>query len=333
MTPAAERVEAAVRSARGRIRRARALESALKGALHGALAAGAYLVIQKFTGWPAALAAAAVVPPLALGAAAALRRLDLRQAAAALDRVLGGEERVATALEGGSGPLVPLAVEDAARALDRSDLRRVGAWRWPAEARLLVPALAFLAVLALLPGRGRSLAAEGPSVRDAVDAQARELERAADPAKVGELAARAREILRGLEGPDPVAAAVAARRLAVEIRAGLAGGMPDPDGARRELAGRLEAAGSAASRELARRGIDVPSVDPADLEARALAAKGRGGPAGASGRPESFDVAAVAGGAPVDPGVAEAARRKLADHAWDPKYDDLVRRYYSQRDR
>lgn len=329
---AADRVESAVRAARAGMRRSRLIGSAVRGSLYASLASAAFLTATKFTGWPRAALAAALVVPLAAMVRAAWTRIDLREAAAAVDRVLGLEERVATALEcaRGGGALAPAAVDDAARALDRAGTVPAVGPGWPAEGRFLLPAVLLVGMLWIVPGRHDAAVAAVGGLASEMESEARALDRAArtaDPA----LARKVRELLGGLSSSDPARArdaAVSARELAVALRTDLARGAADPGGLRRELAERLEAAGSAAARGLARRGVTVPAVEPQDLEARAIAARSRADQGGASGAPSPLDLTRVSGGAAVSAAVSESVARRLAAPDWDRTYDVVVGRYY-----
>jgi len=125
------------------------------------------------------------------------------------------------------------------------------------------------------------------------------------------------------------AGAEAARKLAVEIRAGLAKGGGDRE-ALRALADRLEAAGAGAASQLAKRGVEVPEVPPVDLEARVAAAKARGDLASSGSRPEDRPVTPVTAGAPIPIEVRDEVERRLAAKPLDPRYDGIVRRYYAR---
>jgi hypothetical protein len=312
------------------MRRAAGLDAAIRWALYGALLAGGWLVAAKFLGWPRApLWAAAALPALA-GAAAFARRLDLRQAAAVVDRALGLEERVATAIEVPAGPFGAAVATDAARALDPDRVAGVARFRWPAEARFLVPAVAIVSLLAIVPDPARPAPKADADLRAAVDPALDRLARApvADPA----LAERVKKLLADLKSDDlarMAAGAEAARQLAVEIRTGLARGGGDRESLR-TLADRLDAAGAGASSQLARRGIDVPDVPPVDLEARLAAARARGDLPSSGARPEGQDSTAVPAGATLPLDVRERIERSLAASSSDPRYDALVRRYFDR---
>lgn len=321
-------IETQVRDVRARMRRAAGFGAALRWALYGAMLAGGWLVAAKLFGWPRApLWAAAALPALA-GAAAFARRLDLRQAAAFLDRALGLEERVATAMEGPAGPFGAAVAADAARALDPNRAAGVARFRWPAEARFLLPALAIVAILAVVPDRARSAAMADAELRAAVDPAIEKLSRV--PVADAALAERVKKLMADLKSDDlarMAAGAEEARKVAVEIRTGLAKAGGERENLR-SLADKLEAAGAGASSHLARRGIDVPEVPPVDLEARIAAAKARGDLPSIGARPDDQEIPRVPAGAAIPLELRE--RIRSAAMPSDPRYDEIVRRYFER---
>ncbi|HZN62885.1 MAG TPA: hypothetical protein VFC90_10825 [Planctomycetota bacterium] len=323
-------VEAQVRDVRARMRRAAGFGAAVRGAFYGALLAGGWLVVAKLFGWTRGPLWAAAALPVFTGVAAIARRFELRHAAALLDRALGLEERVATALEGPRGPFGAAVSTDAVRALDPSRVAGVGRFRWPSEARFLVPALAFVALLAYVPDPSRSPAVADADLRAAVDRDVDRLSRV--PVADAALAEKVKKLLGDLRSDDlqrMAAGAEAARRLAVEIRSGLATAGGDRE-ALRALADRLDAAGAGASSELARRGIDVPDVAPVDLEARVAAAKARGDLGSTGSRPEDRPVTRWPDGTAVPIDVRKDIEHQLAAKPVDPRYDEIVRRYFER---
>ena len=323
-------VEAQVRDVRARLRRAAGFGAAVRWAFYGALLGGGWLVAAKLFGWPQAPLWAAVALPALAGAAAAARRLDLRQAAAILDRALGLEERVATALESPAGPFGAALSTDAARALDPARAAGVGRFHWPAEARFLLPAVVLVIVLARIPDTTGSAEMADPDLRAAVDREVDRLSRV--PVADAALAEKVKALLADLKSDDlkrMSAGAEAAQKLAVEIRAGLAKSGGERE-ALRALADRLEAAGAGASSQLSKRGVEVPEVPPVDLEARVAAAIARGDLASSGARPEDRPVTPVTAGAPIPIEVREEVERRLAAKPLDPRYHEIVRRYYQR---
>jgi hypothetical protein len=263
--------------------------------------------------------------PLVAAAMVALRRLDLRQAAAAVDRALGLDERVATALEcaGATGAMPQAVILDAAAALGRAEPSRVGRFRWPSEARFVIPAAALTGALWWAPAAFPGAPGIDPAVRMAISAERAALERAVEAHRDPARAAEARRLLEALSSEDLARvrhAAREAREMAAKWRAeeALARGSAADRAERRLLAEALESAGAGASRELSRRSIEVPPVDPVDLEARVLAARAGQAPAGRAAGPASD----VPGG--------EAVRRALERRDWDSADDQVVRRYYER---
>jgi hypothetical protein len=323
-------VETQVRTVRARLRRAAGLGAAVRWALYGALLAGGWLVAAKLAGLPRGPLWIAAALPLVAGAAAMARRLDLRQAGAAIDRALGLEERVVTALEGPSGPFGSAVATDAVRSIDPARIADVGRFRWPTEARFLVPAAALVAILAALPDSPRSRARTDAEWRTALEPALDRLVRVriSDP----ELAAKVKSIHADLASDDLQKVAVgseAARRLAVEIRAGLSKAGGDRESLR-TLADRLEAAGSGASSQLARHGIEVPEVAPVDLETRIAEAKARGDLGVSGSRPEDRPVSALPGGDWITVQDRQTIERRLEAKPVDRRYDAVVRRYYDR---
>ena len=324
-------VENQVRDVRARMRRAAGLGAAVRWALYGAILAGGWLIAAKLFGWSRGPWWAVVALPALAGTAAAARRFDLREAAALLDRALGLEERVATAFEGTAGPFGSAVASDAARSLDPSRAASVGRFHWPVEARFLIPALALVGMLMILPESGRRVETADQELRSAVDPDLDRLARV--PVDDAVLAARVRELLTDLKSDDlarMAAGAEAARKLAAEIRTGLVTATAGDREKLRTLADRLEAAGVGASSQLIRRGVDVPEVAPVDLEARYAAARARGDLAMSGSRPEAGDVAGAVAGAPIPVEVRREIERRLAARPIDPRYVESVRRYYER---
>ncbi|HTF56305.1 MAG TPA: hypothetical protein VK661_03480, partial [Planctomycetota bacterium] len=325
-------LEIEVRMVRARMRRSAGLGAAIRWSLYGALLAGAGLAAAKLFGWPRAPLWIALSLPVLAAIIAVARRLDLRHAAASIDRALGLEERVATALESPSGPLGAAVAADAALALERTRPREVGRFRWPPEAGFLLPALALVALIALAPDPGRPAPTADPALRAAVDREIDRLERmaVADPA----LAKKVAKVLENLKSDDLrklAEGAAAAKKLAVEIRINLAKGLASGDReALRALADRLEAAGAGASSELTRRHIEVPDPAPEDIEARIAAARARGDLASVGDRPDSLAVPLIPLGAHLPVEVRVEIERRLAAKPVDEQYHDLVRRYYER---
>ncbi|MBI4563549.1 MAG: hypothetical protein HY716_02520 [Planctomycetes bacterium] len=334
------RIETEVRAARARMKRTAILEMAVRWSLYASLIASGYLAASKLFSWPRAVLWAAAAVPAAAAIREAARRVDLRRAAATLDRMLGLEERVATALECASaGGLSEAVVRDASEALGRARPAAVGRFRWPGEARFLAPALALFGALWMAPDRRQAPATADAGLRGAMTREWAALAPAVRRLEDPKWAEKARKILEDLGSTDMGRireAAVGARELAVAIRkeqGELTGANAAGGESLRALADLLDAAGASATRELARRGVTVPDVAPDDLEARALAAQARGDLGGPSGRPRQFEAPAAPGGPVVAPTPGEATGTARDKKTWDPEYDDVVRRYYELRSR
>jgi hypothetical protein len=291
---------------RRRIRARRALESAARGAFYAALAGAAALLARNLLGlpFPAALAAALLV---AVPAGAALRawarRWSLRDCAVHLDRLLGLEERLATAVEG-AGALGPAVEADAARALGRAAFPRRPAGL---EARLLVPVLVVLGAVSLVPPAERAVG--GDRVLDAV--------LAAESARLAEFAAaeiRFREVadLLAQGRAEEALAVLQALRETLERR--LLEGAPGGEGLRRQ-AEQAAASAAAVSAELARMGRTVHAPPPRIAEAKL--------------RRQAEVAAAV--DADADAGGAARAGGYVPRKDWDPRYDAVITRYFGSR--
>lgn len=316
-------LESELRGLRRRLALVSAAEGALRGGAFAAAACFLLLVASFFAAFTvSAWMVAGVVLASALAGALARRLPDLAETARRLDRRLGLDDRLATALEA-RGPFAELQRNDARRALAGADARRVARFALSTEAKVL-PLMFALCAGALM----------AQSIRGADDAPARaptpqhmeaigwvSLAADVDHPLADRLAAAAAEIA---DGAVPIAeldaiAQEAADRLregdlsAEEVRALKQIG--------RAARGAAAALGRTADGEPARL-WDLGAPDDPALEAAFGTAPHRGtadmsgtGPvtAGSSGRPW-FESAEGAG----------AARR------WDAKYDAMIRNYFSE---
>src|SRR5205085_2160491 len=98
------------------------------------------------------LAAVLAVPPIAMALRAWVRSFSLRDCAIHLDRSLGLEERLSTAMEA-AGPMAPVVRADAAAVFGRTS---IPSRRYPREATLLIGTLLLAGVLAVIPSPERS---------------------------------------------------------------------------------------------------------------------------------------------------------------------------------
>lgn len=290
---------------RRRIRLARAADAALRWAFYASVAGCAVLAVTRFAGLtlPAALAGLAAVP-VAMAIREAVRAFSLRDCAIHLDRTLGLEERLSTAIEA-TGPLGPMVKADAAAAMGRSVLP---ARRLPREAALLGGSLLLAATLAVLPSPERS-GARGDRALEVVAAeQAAKLESLAnvDVEFQDPTLQAAREFRNG--HPEQALAILEElrRKLAEKI---LEGGPSAP--AAQALLDQASASASAVSAELGRLGRTVHAPPPAVAQAKLQ--RQRAGAAAATAP------SAVA----VDPADAVVSQ----DVPVPPRYEPVVRKY------
>lgn len=300
---------------RRRLRVARAASAAVRWAFYASVLACVYLAASKVLGLtvPRALAATVLAAvPLGMAAREWARPFSVRDCAIYLDRSLGLEERLSTAVEC-SGALGGAQGIDAARALDRAAIPPL---EWPREARFLAGSALILGALLVVPAPERAGASGNPALEQAAKAMAERLEvlaadhpdvrRAAELLRQGRLE-EALALLQGLKGRLELSALDAGGGGAAEERllAGVAS----------------EAAGLAAHLAAAGRTVHAPPPVAADgkLERQRaslpLAAEPSGpAPAAAAQDPESVL-------------RSLAALRERPD--WNPRYDEVVRRYFA----
>jgi hypothetical protein len=293
-------------SLRRRIVLGRAADAAARGAFHASLAACALLAASKFLGAGFGFAAAACAAvPLAFALRAALRPFGLRDCAVHLDRALGLEERLATALEA-SGAMKEALEANAADALSRSPLPR---WRAPREARLLAGSLLAVAALFAVPTFERRAASADPVLRAVVEEEAARL------AELGKLEAEFREVaeLVRREELERALDRIEAIRTKLAERAAEAGG---GGAGTQKLLDEAGASAGALSAELARRGrrVHAPAPVAAEVKLRRQFAE------------EPREFADPAGG-PLPAATAAVLGRK----DWDLRYDPVIRRYFGSR--
>lgn len=287
---------------RRRIRGARVADAALRWGFYASLAACLALLVAKLAGVSLPVAALAAVPVL-MGARELARSFSIRDCAIHLDRQLGLEERLSTAIES-PGVMAAVVRADAASALARTPLP---ARRLPREGKLLLGSLALIAVLLTIPSPGRSGAAGDPAFEAVTAAEAAKLlalagadvrfQEAAEALKQG----RAEEAVAMLEELR--------RQLAAKLLEGSGGA------AAQELLDRAAASASAISAELARLGRTVHAPPPAIAQAKLERQK-----AVEQGVAAQASVAAAA-----------AARAAAADGLpWNPRYDPVIRKYFGR---
>jgi len=160
---------------RRRIRGARVADATLRWAFYASVAGGLALLLSKLAGiaLPAAVAVGALAAvPAAMAIREWARSFSMRDCAIHLDRILGLDERLSTALET-SGAMGVVLRADAEGALARTSLppRRL-----PREGKLLAGSLALLAVLFSIPSPGRSGAQGDPAFEAVTAAEVAKLE-------------------------------------------------------------------------------------------------------------------------------------------------------------
>jgi len=297
---------------RRRIRLARAAAAAARWAFYVSVLACVYLAASKVLGLTVPRAAAVTVlaaVPLGMAAREWARTFSVQDCAVYLDRALGLEERLSTAVEC-SGAMRGAQGADAARALSGAALppRRV-----PREAKLLAGSTLLLGALLVVPAPERSGAAGNPALEAAAKAQAAKLDLlSADHPDLR----RAAELLR--EGRlEEAAALLQAVRARLEKRALEAGGA-DAKTERLLAAVTESAAGLAAQLAAAGRVVHAPPPVAADLKLERQAA----GPPVA----DAPDPARLPAADPEAVLRSLAALRERPD--WSPRYDGVIRRYF-----
>jgi len=293
---------------RPRIRRARAADAALRAAFYASVAGGLALAASKFAGVAlpdAPLAGALLAVPVAMALREWTRTFSLRDCAIHLDRLLGLEERLSTAMEA-SGPLGAAVKADAADAIGRSTLP---ARRMPREAALLAGALLLILALAVIPSPERSGARGDRGLEEVAAEQAARLESLANvDVQFQELKEEAVRALRENRPEQALAVLEELRRRVAEQM--LANPGPKADAAQKLLE-QVDAGAAAVSAELARLGRTVHAPPPAVAQAK-LERQNSGSGSSATAAP----AIAPAGTAAVS-----------VDVPWSPRYDTIVRRY------
>ena len=294
---------------RRRIRMARSADSALRWAFYVSVAACIALAVSKFAGISLPLAVAAALLgslPAAMALREWTRSFSLRDCAVHLDRLLGLDERLSTAIEG-AGPMGSVVTADAAGALARAPIppRRV-----PREGRLLGGSLLILAALFAIPSPQRSGGTGDPALQAVLEAEAAKLENLANVDVEFRNAALALKEGR----PDAALAILEGVRdkLAAKLLEGAAG-----SGAETQKQLDLAASSTAAiSAELARLGRTIhapaPALAKAKLERQKVVE-------------QSADAAATA------EATTSALRSSSSEGvAWNPRYDSVIRKYFGR---
>jgi len=298
-------------SQRRRIRIARAVETAAKGAFYSSLAVGALLAGTRVAGIeiPGALAWVAIAAVAAFAALRSAGRPFTRtDCAIHLDRLLGLEERLSTAVES-SGSMREAQAADAAAALARTALPP---WRAPREAKLLAGSVLLVGAILVLHRPASAGGTDDPALIAVTEEVARQLDAVApDRVEFREV----RELLRDKARLSEAGAKLQALRDLLDQKLLQEGGGSAEARKQRDAA----AAGAAAlSAELARMGMPLRATPPAvaalKLERQML-------------------------GTPPPPELArdEASARRVAtvlERAdWPAKYDSVIRKYYGSEAR
>ncbi len=294
---------------RRRIRLTRVADAALRAAFYASVAGCLALAVSKFAGVRlpyAPLAGALAVAPLAMAVREWARSFSLRDCAIHLDRLLGLEERLSTAMEV-SGPMGPVVKADATAAMGRTSMP---ARRYPREATLLIGTLLLAAALAVIPSPERSGARGDRALEEVAAEQAAKLESLTNvDVRFQELK---EEAVRALKENRPEQALA----LLEELRRKLAEHMLAESGskaaAEQAALDQIAASSAAVSRELARLGRVVHAPPPAVAQAKLERQKSAAEPA-APGAPTA---AAPATGAAVSQEIP-----------WSPRYESVVRKY------
>jgi len=293
---------------RRRIRRARALDAALRWAFYASVAGCIALAVSKIAGLalPLALAGGLLgAVPVAMALREWARAYSLRDCAIQLDRLLGLEERLSTALEA-AGPMGPVVRADAAAAMGRAPLP---SRRLPREARLLGGSLLLAGALLTLPSPERAGARRDPALAAVSAEQAAKLESLANVdlqfKEAAEQAARALQ-----EGRPEAALAILE-----ELRRRLAEKLLDGAGAAtgtQQLLDDVTASAAAIAAELARLGRTIHAPPPVVAQAKL-------------DRQRVREAASARAPAP-DPGPA--GRAAISQNVpWNLRYDPVIRRY------
>jgi hypothetical protein len=293
---------------RRRIRLGRAADAALRAAFYASVAGCLALACSKFAGIAlpyAPLAGLLAVAPASMAVREWSRSFSIRDCAIHLDRLLGLDERLSTAMEA-AGPMGPAVKADAAAAIGRSAMPTR---HYPREATLLMGTLVLALALAVIPSPERSGARSDRALEEVSAEQAAKLESLANiDVQFQELKEEAARALRENRPEQALA-------LVEELRRRLAEQMLQNAGATSEAAQRildqLGASSAAISAELARLGRTIHAPPPTVAQVK-LARQNSGTGAETVSAPS----AAPSGTAAVS-----------LDIPWSPRYDSVVRHY------
>jgi hypothetical protein len=294
---------------RRRIRLARAAAAALRCAFYASVAGCLALAVSKFAGVRlpyAPLAAALAVAPALMALREWARSFSIRDCAIYLDRLLGLEERLSTAMEA-AGPMGPVVQADAVAAIGRTSLP---ARRYPREATLLLGSLVLAAALAAIPSPERSGARGDRALEEVAAEQAAKLDSLKNvDVRFQELA---EEAVRALRENRPEQALPLLEELRRKVAEHMLEGSGTAADAEQRILDQIALSSAAVSAELARLGRVVHAPPPAVAQAKLARQK--------SGAAE-----------PASPGPTAAAPVSGAAVAqeipWSPRYDSVVHKY------
>lgn len=305
MTDLVEKLEAH----RRRIRIARASDAAARGAFYASLAVCGALAVAKIAGWilpVPALVVALVAPPLVLAVREAIRRFSILDCAVHLDRMLGLEERLSTAVEL-SGSMGGALAADARQALARATLPR---HRLPREARLLGGSGLLLVALLLVPAPNVSGAAADPGTQDVIEQEIARLGALAD------LNPRIKKAIELLEKKDPEGALSQITQAEQEMLEQLLEGKGDSGGDTRDAIDELGESAAAIGAALGRLGRPIHAPPPIEVRMKL-----KRQPVTAPPETGSEDAR------PTSP-LLEKLRLEKGD--WHPRYDLVINRYFDK---
>jgi len=296
-------------SRRRGIRFARTTDAALRAAFYASIAGCLALACSKFAGIAlpyAPLAGSLAVAPAAMALREWARSFSLRDCAIHLDRLLGLDERLSTAMEA-AGPMGAVVKADAAAAFGRSSMP---ARRYPREASLLVGTLLLAGALAVLPSPERSGARGDRALVDVALEQASTLESLANVnLQFKELT---EEAARALRENRPEQALALLEDLRHKLAEQMLAGEGATAAAQQKLLDQLASSSAAVSAELARLGRIVHAPPPLIAQAKL---ERQNAVAGAS-PPSAPTAAAPSTGAVV-----------VQEIPWSPRYDSVVHKY------
>lgn len=299
---------------RRRIRGVRVGNELLRWMFYASDAACLAILGSKFFGvaFPTAIAFAVLgAIPLIMAARQWTRSFSIRDCAIYLDRLLGLDERLSTALEP-PGVMAPLVVADAAGALNRAPIppRRIAP-----EGKLLAASLVLLAVLASIPSPERSGARGDPALESLSLAEAQKLDSFADAnVEFKELVEASAQKLR--QGNSEQALALLEelkRKLGERLLEAAMGGAR----ANQLLLDQATSSAAAISAELARLGRTIHAPPPVVAQAKLRRQKVL--------EAQERLTSGIAGGSLV------TVRAGSGDNVpWNPRYEPVIRRYFGR---